>query len=89
MKRGIIKDIKEKLITDVAYDNYKEYIDSGETFYISLLNELTPFISQKIYGEILVKYEMNDFFNSQNVEVNYSYHIPNEVVEDIIKNYKN
>jgi len=85
IRKWVILNIKDALIKEVPEKNYEEYMSHDETYEINLLDELTPFISNKISIEILSKYQSNGYFNSQNVSDIYFYHIPDEVVEDIIK----
>jgi hypothetical protein len=81
----VIDSIIEATKAEIHDTDYNEYLADDETYQVDLLYELTPFISSKIKHEILYKYEINDFFNRENVSDIYVYDIPNSVVEEVCR----
>jgi hypothetical protein len=85
IRKLIVKSIKEKILNTIIDNNYDDYIELKEIYTVSLLDELTPFTSVKIKYNILFNYEKNNFFNDENIEDNYSYDIPDNVVQNVIE----
>ncbi len=88
LRKYVILNIKDAITRAIPETNYEDYMKNDFDYEVNLLNELTPFISNKISTDILNEYQSNDYFNSQNVSDIYFYQIPDDVVEDVI-NIKN
>lgn len=84
IRKWAISDIKDAIIKAIPETDYETYMKHDETYEVKLLEQLTPFISNKISINILYEYHSNDYFNSQNVSNYYYYVIPDEVVKDVI-----
>jgi hypothetical protein len=82
IRKWVISDIKDAIIKAIPETDYETYMKHNETYEVELLEQLTPFISNKISINILYEYQSNDYFNSQNVSNYYYYVIPDEVVND-------
>lgn len=88
LKEEVIQSIIKKMIEEVPYETYEDYMLHDDTYEVNLLTELTPFISSKIKYDILWKYHENDNYNSTGESNMYYYTLTHEVVEDIINNLR-